>query len=268
MQSRDHRYPDFSDGSLSVADHDNEVLAEVDFKAEDSHHSSGSENEMSSLSTPPASDGGRSMSPANSESSDDDDFDMTFLTEKRNILQRYCEALHATESYHASIAKNPIPETSNSIWDEARELMDEMFDTNECKQKRSLPNTDIESRPLASKRPRIDISNVTRIDASACNNGAGDIHGSLISTNGQLSTFPNFYDSKCMVNAFRRLSSFGCPSRSAAEAEAAGSVEVRESCDMDFHPALEIPCLVPRKYNEVGKGTTMDEALGISDIAQ
>lgn len=266
MECQDQSYLERSDGLLSVADNASDVLTEVGFDADGSHHSSGSENEMSSLSTPPASDGNRSMSPANSDSSDDDDFDLTYLAEKRNILKRYCEALNATESYHASIAKDPLPEVSNSIWDEARDIMEELFDGTEGQNTRSHPT--IEPRALAFKRPRIDTTNVTRIDASACNNGVGNIHASLSSGNDQQSTSPNFYDSRCMVNAFQNFSSLGHPSGGAAEAASARIVRVRESCGIECHLALEIPTFVPRKYNEVCNGTTMGEALNISDVAQ
>ncbi|KAI2496703.1 hypothetical protein MHU86_17799 [Fragilaria crotonensis] len=270
MQSQEHRYPELSDGSLSVDDNDKSRHSEVRFRpaADASHHSSGSENEMSSLSTPPASDGDRSMSPANSESSDDDDFDLTFLTEKRNILKRYCEALHATECYHASIAKNPPPDVSHAIWDEAREIMEELFDGTECKKTMSLPT--IELRAPVAKRPRIDISNVTRIDASACKNGAGNIHATLTSTIEQQSNAFAFFDSKCMVKTFQHLSSLGSSSHDAENA-AGGcttSIEVRDRSNIECHPTLVIPSFVPRKFNEVCKGTSMEEALRFTDISQ
>jgi hypothetical protein len=268
MQSQEHRYPELSDGTLSVNDKSHHSEVHFEAAADDSHRSSGSENEMSSLSTPPASDGDRSMSPANSESSDDDDFDLTFLTEKRNILKRYCEALHATESYHASIAKNPIPDVSHAIWDEAREIMEELFDGTECKKTMSLPT--IEPRAPAAKRPRIDISNVTRIDASACNNGAGNIHASPSSTSEQQSKTHAFFESKCMVKTFQRLASLGHPSHDAKTVRGGytRSIEVRGRSDIECHPVLVIPSFVPGKFDEVCKGTSMEEALRITDIAQ
>ena len=220
----------------------------------------GSENEMSSLSTPPESDGNQSYSPYSSDMSDDEEFELTFLIEKRNILKRYCDVLKSSEYYDASIAKNPLPEVPNPIWNEAKEMMKEMFEVSDGPKVVTSPP--IVPPVRASKRPRIDISNVSRIDSKAYTNAAGNILASLGSIKDDHTKFTIFCDSKSMVESLQELSS------GEKRTSSSGGNVTSEYGEFKLDPLVGIATCTLEAMKEICPRITMEDALMITDTAQ
>jgi hypothetical protein len=246
-------------GDESLSDDYYNFMAEGDGPSKFSVHD-GSENEMSSLSTPPESDGNQSSSPYSSDMSDDEEFELTFLIEKRNILKRYCDVLKSSEYYDASIAKNPLPEIPNPIWNEAKEMMKEMFEVSDSPKAVTPPP--IVPPVRVSKRPRIDISNVSRIDSKAYTNAAGNIHASLGSIKDDNSKFSIFCDSKSMVKSLQDLSTVE------TQTSSSGGIVTRECGEFQLDPLVGMATCTLEAMKEMRPSIAIEDALMITDIAQ
>jgi hypothetical protein len=254
------------------------VAAEVTAKVTETVGSdAGSDNELSSLSTPPASDGDSCDSPDTSDMSDDDDFDLLYLAEKRNILKRYCDVLHSCEAYDASIAGNPISADPAPIWSEAKEVMAELFDAADDQQVVVAPNTNslsTFSRGRAYKKPRIDISVVRLIDSKAYSNADENLYSHLGQANDPKVKSSVFCDSKWMIRSLQQLSELDQRSEILAAEESTAddisttSTLTKEGWDVNINPLLGIVSFAQKAEKKLSVGTTMDEALMITGKAQ
>lgn len=257
-------------GDESLSDDYNNFMAEGD-RPTTFRTNSESENEMSSLSTPPESDGDQSSSPYNSDMSDDEEFDLTFLIQKRNILKRYCDVLKASEFYDASIAKNPLPEVPNPIWNEAKEMMKELFEVSDSPIAVTLPP----SKPSVriSKRPRIDISHVSRIDSKAYTNAAENTDITLGSINEKSDKLPIVCDSNWMVKLLQDLTSAekhnGVGKALIADVTSTpGGIVTRECGQIKLDPLVGIALCASEANKAMCPSIAMEDALMITDTAQ
>jgi hypothetical protein len=257
-------------GDESLSDDYNNFMAEGNHPNTFRTHSE-SENEMSSLSTPPESDGDQSSSRSSSDLSDDEEFDLTFLMQKRNILKRYCDVLKASEFYDASIAKNPLPEVPNPIWNEAKEMMKELFEVSDGPIALAPPPT----MPLVrvSKRPRIDISNVSRIDSKAYTSATENIHATLGSINDKHDKLPIVCDSKWMVMLLQDLSTAekhsGIGRALSSDATSrSGVILTRECGEIKLDPLVGIALCASEANKEMCRSIAMEDALMITDTVQ
>jgi hypothetical protein len=139
--------------------------------------------DFSSLSSPPFSDQDFDSMQGSKASSDEDDeeIDMEYLNEKREILKRYCDAMKSIEAYTSSISNIPFEEDSDSIWIKAKEVMKDLSDNHEYPTAPDIVQSQSETTHEIppKKRQRVATSTVTLVSSRLYNNETSPIDESI-----------------------------------------------------------------------------------------
>ena len=145
-------------------------------KSEEYETGSTDDDSPPSLSSMSMSSDDISASDSNSDDGDDNDDDIdseiAFLQKKQMLLTRAISVMKREEIYDASTALEIVKQTSSvepvkesSIWKEAKQLLEKISATD--KESEKVPTDDETCYDRQPKRPRIDISTVTRVSAKS-----------------------------------------------------------------------------------------------------
>jgi hypothetical protein len=142
----------------------------------------GPDVEISSLSSPPFSEQDcDSIHGSKASNEEDEEFEMEYLNEKREILKRYCDAMKSIEAYTSSISNIPIEDDWDSIWNEAKEVLKDLSDSHEYPTAPDIVQSQSEAiyEIPPTKRQRVDTSNVTLVPSRMYNNETSPIDESI-----------------------------------------------------------------------------------------